>query len=367
MNPSSNASPVRTAIDIAINLLLVFAVLFYCFQIVSPFISIILWAVIIAVALYPVFLKLQSALGGSSRLAIAVFVLVGLSLILVPAWLFADSLIGGVTQFVHNLESGDVHIPAANENVKSWPLVGPALYESWSAAADNLTEFAQQHSETLRALLGSLVGRAAGVAIAVVQFVFSTLIAAVMLASATSATAAMQRLSDRIAGSNGAEMLKLSTATIRSVAVGVLGIAFIQAFLGGLGMIVMGIPMAGLWALIILVLAIAQLPPLLVLLPAILFAFSTNDNTVANVIFAIWSVFVSFSDGLLKPLLLGRGVNAPMVVILLGAIGGMLYGGLIGLFLGAVILALGYNLFSTWLVGSQAAPEKDPEQAASPE
>jgi len=143
-------------------------------------------------------------------------------------------------------------------------------------------------------------------------------------------------------------LLTLSTATIRSVAVGVIGIAFIQAMLGGLGMMFAGVPAAGLLAIVILVLAIAQLPPLVVLLPVVIYVFSAESTTVA-VVFMVWSILVSMSDAVLKPIFLGRGVDAPMLVILLGAIGGMITSGIVGLFIGAVILALGYKLFQVWV------------------
>jgi predicted PurR-regulated permease PerM len=125
-------------------------------------------------------------------------------------------------------------------------------------------------------------------------------------------------------------------------------------------MLAAGVPGAGVWALLILVLAIAQLPPLLVLLPAILYVFSTGESTTVAVLFTVWSLAVSFSDAALKPMLLGRGVDAPMLVILLGAIGGMLHSGIIGLFLGAVILALGYKLFQNWMdAGLEQQTEAD--------
>jgi predicted PurR-regulated permease PerM len=127
-------------------------------------------------------------------------------------------------------------------------------------------------------------------------------------------------------------------------------------------MLVAGVPAAGVWALFILVLAIAQLPPLLVLLPAIIYVFSTGDSTTTAVIFTIWSVLVSFSDAALKPLLLGRGVEAPMLVILLGAIGGMIHSGIVGLFLGAVILALGYKLLLAWLAEGEEGADGDSAQ-----
>ena len=123
-------------------------------------------------------------------------------------------------------------------------------------------------------------------------------------------------------------------------------------------------PAAGIWALVILILAVAQLPPLLVLLPAIVYVFSTNDSTAAAVLFTIWSIAVSFSDAVLKPLLLGRGVEAPMLVILLGAIGGMIMSGIIGLFLGAVILALGYKLFQSWIDAGEDSLEKPVPETA---
>jgi predicted PurR-regulated permease PerM len=184
------------------------------------------------------------------------------------------------------------------------------------------------------------------------------LIAAAFLASAEAATASLRRIATRLAGEpRGDSLLTLTTATIRSVAVGVIGIAFIQALLGGLGMMFAGVPAAGLLAIVILILAIAQLPPILVLLPVIFYVFSVESTTVA-VIFTVWSVLVSMSDAVLKPIFLGRGVDAPMLVILLGAIGGMITSGIVGLFIGAVILALGYNLFRLWLEWGDPTDEK---------
>ena len=203
--------------------------------------------------------------------------------------------------------------------------------------------------------------------LSVLELVLAIVIAAVFLANAESSTNAMRRLTARMVGDRGEEILNLSSATVRSVAVGVLGIAFIQALLGGAGMIVVGVPGAGLWALFSLVLAIAQLPPLLVLAPAIFYVFSVESTTVA-VAFAVWSIAVSFSDAVLKPLLLGRGVEAPMLVILLGAIGGMILSGIIGLFLGAVVLALGYKLLEAWLTEGDptSAPGSDEAEVNPP-
>jgi len=153
----------------------------------------------------------------------------------------------------------------------------------------------------------------------------------------------------------------LASATIRSVAQGVLGVALIQSILAGIGLLLIGVPYAGVWAGLVLLLAIVQLPPILILGPIVVYVFSVAE-TVPAVVFMIWSMLVSSSDAFLKPLFLGRGMDIPMLVILLGAIGGMILSGIIGLFVGAVVLAVGYTLFTVWLEQEQQGSE---EQASA--
>jgi predicted PurR-regulated permease PerM len=262
--------------------------------------------------------------------------------------MFAGSLIESGTHVRHSLTEGDIKISPPSESVKEWPLVGKRIFSSWSDAAVNFESWLQKHREQIKGILGSLFSKLAGIGLGVLQFVFAILIAAAFLSNADSAAAAMKRYTNRLAGARGHEMLNLSVSTIRSVAVGVLGIAFIQAVLAGIGLLIAGVPAAGLWALLVLILAIAQLPSLIILGPIAVYVFSAEPTAMA-VFFLVWSVAVSMSDMLLKPLLLGRGVEAPMLVILLGAIGGMVVSGIIGLFLGAVILTLGYKLFQLWV------------------
>jgi predicted PurR-regulated permease PerM len=355
MNKNEFSNPIRTAIEIAVYLLLIFALVAWCLQIVRPFISFVAWGAVIAVAMYAPFLKLRKALGGSNKLAALMFTVVGLGVFIVPVWMFGGSIIESGQSAYASFDAGEFTIPPPNDSVKSWPLVGEKLYVGWNAASSNLEEFLKDHSEQVTPIAMKAVSGIAGLGLSILQFIAATLLAAAMLANADSVKIMMTRLCRRLVGDQAEDMLALTTATIRSVTVGVLGIAVIQAIAGGAGMMVMGVPGAGIWALLILVLAIAQLPPLLVLLPVIIYVFSTNDSTMAGVLFTVWCLLVSFSDAVLKPLLLGRGVEAPMLVILLGAIGGMISAGIIGLFLGAVILALGYKLFQAWL--TSGAPE----------
>jgi predicted PurR-regulated permease PerM len=360
-SPENSSNSTAQAIEIAIRLGLIFLILAWCLQILSPFISIVVWGAIIAVALHVPFLKLVEKLGGRKKLAVTLFAVIGIAIILVPIISLSSSMVDGATKLGTEISDGSIHIPAPPEYVEKWPIIGKKTYSFWLQSSQDLKAVLEQYPHQLAAAGKKLLSAAAGVGIGVLQFVISFLIAAVFLLSADSARNSMQRLANRLTAEQGEELLDMSISTIRSVAVGVIGIAFIQAVLGGLGMMFVGVPAAGLLAIVILVLAIAQLPPLLVLGPVAFYVFSAESTTVAMV-FLIWSILVSFSDAILKPLFLGRGVDVPMLVILLGAIGGMITSGIIGLFVGAIILALGYKLFGAWVAWGDPVDEES-EQA----
>ena len=354
----SQGTSTTLAIEIAIRLGVIFLILAWCLQILTPFIGLIAWGAIIAVAIYSPFLKLVEKLGGRKKLAVTLIAVGSIAAILIPVISLSTSMIESATTLGDQINSGQVKIAPPAESVREWPLIGEKTYTFWHRASIDLSATLEKYPNQLTAVGKKLLSIAKGMGAGVFQFIISMLIAAAFLSGADAANAAMRRLVTRLAGEHGEPLLALSTATIRSVAVGVIGIAFIQALLGGLGMMFAGVPMAGLLAIVILVLAIAQLPPILVLLPVIFYVFSVESTTVA-IIFAIWSVLVSMSDAVLKPIFLGRGVDAPMLVILLGAIGGMITSGIVGLFIGAVILALGYKLFQVWVQWGDPVDEDD--------
>ena len=353
--PVSAKSPMTQAIDIAINLSVLFLIFAWCLQMILPFVSIIAWGGIIAIALYPLFRKLEAALGGRKKTALTLLVLVAGTALIVPLWSFTSSVIETAVDLNARLNEDAVTVRPPNESVRDWPVVGEQVYSAWSDASSNLEAFLADHNTQVRNILREAVTRMAGAGLGALQFLVSFIIAAVFLANTEAATNAVRRTLTRFIGTDGESLRNLSVATIRSITTGVLGIAVIQAVAGGLGIAVVGVPAAGLWALLILILAILQLPPWLVLLPIVLHVFSVESTTVA-VIFAVWSLIVSFSDLVLKPMLLGRGVDAPMLVILLGAIGGMLASGIIGLFVGAVVLSIGYTLLQRWLALGDSGP-----------
>jgi predicted PurR-regulated permease PerM len=325
----------------------------------------VLWAVIFAVALFPLFKRFRSLLGGRDKPAAALLTLVALAVLIVPIVLLSISMVESVQNASQRLESGTLKVPPPNEKVAGWPVVGERLDKAWRQASEDIGEFTERYRAQLEPVWKWFVAQAAGAGGAVLQFVLAILIMGILLATAEGSVTGANRVATRLTGEEGEAMVAMMGATIRSVVQGVLGVALIQAILGGLGMLVVGVPAAGLWALLILILAVIQLPPLLILGPAMVYVFSVAD-TVPAVLFLIWGIVVSASDAFLKPLFLGRGVEVPMPVILIGALGGMMMSGIIGLFVGAVVLALGYQLALGWLKRGEAVEERSEEAAPAP-
>lgn len=354
---------VRRGIESAIRVGVIALLVLWSLQIMRPFIGIVLWGVIIAVAVYPAYNGLVNKLGGRRKLTATLLVLVALATLLIPSIQFFGDTIDSIHDVATRMEAGTLTIPPPSDKVRDWPIVGKDVDEVWRLASTNLEAAVSRYEPQLEALAKRLLAAGAGLGLGVLQFIISIIIAGVFLATAGSGKSAVVRIGRRFAGEDGAEFAVLAEKTIRSVALGVLGIATIQALLGGLGMVFAGVPGAGLWALLILIVAIVQLPPILVLLPVAIYVFSAASTTTA-VIFLIWSILVSGSDAVLKPLLLGRGVEVPALVILIGAIGGMILSGIIGLFVGAVVLALAYQLGAAWLNSEDSITTED--QSAGP-
>ncbi|MBY6186293.1 AI-2E family transporter [Marinobacter hydrocarbonoclasticus] len=337
---------------------LILVLLIWCFQIVRPFFIPVLWGAILAVALYPLHLGLSARLGGKPKWSATLITLVALAILLVPTYIVASAMISGATDVAQQVEAEAFVVPPPNKQVQEWPVIGERAYEAWQQASANLERFLTTHAESLKQHLTSVLQTFGGVLSTVAMFTFSILISGVFLATGPACGKGVQLLMDRLTGHQGSPLPTLAAKTVRSVAQGVLGVAFIQAMAAGIGMALMGVPFTGLWTLLILILAIAQLPPILVLAPVIAYVFSVSSGMPA-ILFTVWSILVSASDGLLKPLLLGKGLKVPTLVILLGAIGGMMLSGIIGLFVGAVVLALGYTLLEAWLTGEGLQAESD--------
>ena len=354
---SDGKLPTQRAVEVTIRIGLLFLLAAWCFLIVKPFIIPILWGMIIAIASYPVYRWMRLKLGGRGKLAAIAFTLLALALLITPTVMLMGTVADTTQALSQDLQDGSLTIPPPPTSVEEWPLIGEELSAFWSGASENLGATLTSIAPQLKEAAGWLLSTAAGAGIGILQFVISIIIAGVILANAVGFGAFLKALARRLMGNRGEEFTMLASKTVRSVAQGVLGVALLQSLLAGVGLLAAGVPGAGLWALLVLLLAIVQLPPILILAPIILYVFSVSSTTVA-VIFMIWSILVSMSDAFLKPLLLGRGVEVPMLIILVGAIGGMIHSGIIGLFVGAVVLALGYELFRAWLEEGKQVTEK---------
>jgi predicted PurR-regulated permease PerM len=360
-DPKSSASAdralepqVRTATAIAVRLGVLVLLIGWCLQIVAPFIGIVVWAFIIAVASTRPYERLAGLLGDRRSLAAALFVLLALLALIVPAVVLSETLVRGAARFAEQVTAGEVVLPTPPQKIAEWPIVGEQLHAGWLEASENLRVALRQLRPQLEAVSQWLLSAAGSAGIALLQFVASLVIAGVLLARSKGRDETVTRFASRLSGDRGLELAALAEGTIRSVVQGILGVALIQSILAGLGFLVVGLPGAGLWALLVLVAAVVQLPVALVMILPVLVVFSAESTGVA-VAFLIWSLLVSLVDNVLKPILFGRGARVPAIVIFLGAIGGMLAMGIIGLFVGAVVLALGHQILMGWL--SEEGPE----------
>ena len=265
----------------------------------------------------------------------------------VPIILLAGTLVEGIQTLTVHFKEGTLFIPPPPASVETWPIVGVPLKNVWALASRDLTEAVRSFAPKIKAIVPGVLSVSAGIAFTVLQFALSIVVAGVLLANAEATYEVTRSMCNRFFGDRGPEFQQLIGATIRGVTSGILGVALIQSVLAGLGFLVAGLPGAGLWVVIFLVAAVLQ-AGVLVLVPAVIYMFTISSGTKA-VIFLIWCFIVAVIDNVLKPLLLGRGVGVPIVLVFLGAIGGFVAMGIIGLFVGAIVLSVGYKLVLAWL------------------
>ncbi len=360
MNNPDNTNSAMTSqqfTDSLIRVVLVLLLVVAALRVFAPFMDLMLWGLIIAVTIYPSHQKLASKLGGKEGRAATLIVLLGIILLGVPVALLGASLAEQLAEAYKAYEAGTLSLPPPAESVAGWPLIGERVYDAWSAASANLPEFIEKNRTSVEALASKGLGAAKATAGSVFFFIGALIVAGIIMAFGTAGSEAMHHILCRIAGEEqGPKVHTLATMTTRSVAAGVLGVALIQAVLLGIGFILAGVPAAGLLAFLALLLAIMQLPATLISLPAIIWLWNSGDaGTIMNVIWTAYFLLAGLADNILKPMLLGRGVDAPMPVILIGALGGMVSSGFIGLFTGAVVLAVAYQIFMEWVAMRNAA------------
>ncbi|SEN81466.1 AI-2E family transporter [Pseudomonas sp. ok266] len=340
----------RALLDVLIRAGLITVLVLFCYDIFHPFLNVMLWALILAVTLYPLNQALGAKLGNRYGWAAIILVLLGLVILMLPLSLLGASIADSIKGSMHTFEAGQFEIPPPPASVEGWPLIGAPLYGIWMHASQDLSWVFQELAPHLKDWSKVVLHQAAGVGAGIVVFVIALIVAGLIMHQGERGHRTAVAVTTRISGPvRGPQIAQLCTATIRAVAQGVVGIAFIQMLLVGVALVVMGVPAAGVLALMVLLLGITQLPVLLITLPIVIYVFAVDGVSAGTIIFAVWMAIAGLADNVLKPMLLGRGVAVPMPVVLIGALGGMVTSGIIGLFTGPVILAVGYELFIGWV------------------
>jgi predicted PurR-regulated permease PerM len=337
-----------TWIELAIRLGVLGLLLYLAFILVRPFITIAIWSVVLTVALYPAYSRLVGWLGGRRRLAAALLTIISLVIVVGPAAWLALGLIDSIQQLSARLDLSTLKIPAPFESVKDWPLIGAPVHQFWELAATNLQAALARIAPQLKPVGSSLLAIAADAGTGTIKFLIAVVIAGFLFPPAPAMVDALQRFARRLASAQGETFIRIAGSTIRAVARGVIGISALQAFLVGVGVMVAGIPAATLITSAALILGIIQIGPSIIVIPLIIWSWTAMETTTA-LLFTAYMIPVSLLDNVLRPLLLGRGLDTPIVVILLGVIGGTISLGITGLFLGPIILAVIWELLAAWV------------------
>ena len=320
---------------------------YWCLVLVMPFLTIAAWSIVFAVALYPVFVWTVAKLGGRRMLAAVAITIVSLLVILGPATWLGLSLITTLRFLIDQFGDGSITVPPPADAVKSWPLIGDKVYATWYLASTNLKAFLLDLAPQLKSLGGNLLGVAGSTSLNILKFFIAIVVSGFLFVPGPALARSAKKLLHLIADERGEEFIDLAGATIRNVSRGIIGVSLLQTLLVGIGLMVAGVPAAGMLSFLVLLFGIIQFPSL-ILAPLVIWNWITMETTAA-LLFSAYMVPVSLLDNVLRPLVMAQGLNIPLPVILIGVIGGTLAHGVIGLFVGPIVLSVAWQLLIFWL------------------
>jgi predicted PurR-regulated permease PerM len=351
-------------IQLAVRLGLLAFLIYWSFVIVRPFIPILAWSLVLTVGLYPLYNWLSVHLGGRPTLAAIIITVINLLIVIGPVTWLGLGLIDGLRSFAAQLSAGSLAVPSPPAGVKDWPVVGAQVYTLWDHASTNLGAALRELAPYLKSLAGPVLAFAGSAGAGTFKFVLSVVLAGFLFPYGTRLVAAIRRIQARLVAQRGQDFVALAGLTIRTVSQGVIGVAILQSLLAGIGLKLAGVAHAGVLAFAILVLAILQIGAAPVLIPVTIWIWATTDFTPA-LLMTIYLLVVGLADNVLRPMLMGRGLNTPMLVIFIGVLGGTLAHGIVGLFIGPIILAVAWELMMAWIRDDLAeAVSPDTEQSA---
>ncbi len=331
--------------DITIRLFIVIFIVAWCLMIMYPFLNIMLWSIVLAMAIFPLHKSVAKKLGAKFASILIIFSFI--VIVILPSGLLINQLFQEVKELKVSYESGTLVIPPPAEKVKDWPVVGDKIYSIWLASSENLEQTVVKYQDQLLDLGKKLLAGIANAISGIGQIIISLFIAGILLVVG-GVGESIRKFFRKLAGDRGDEFADITLQTVASVVKGILGVAFLLALLHGLIFLLAGVPYAGIWAFLVFILAILQIPVIFITLPIIIYLFASH-NLNAAIIWTIVLVIAGLSDNVLKPILLGKGAAVPMLVIFIGVIGGFIFSGFIGMFTGAIILSIGYKLFVGWI------------------
>jgi predicted PurR-regulated permease PerM len=331
---------------------------YWSWLVVAPFLTILLWSGILAVALYPLYER-ALRLTGHRRFSAVIVTVCSLVLVLVPMMWLGVGLITGAKLVAGELQDGLPSVPAPPEAVKSWPFFGDAIYKFWSRAVTDLEPRLIELAPNLKPFAARLLEFSSSVMAGLLEFLVAIVIAGFLFSPAPRIVQVIDEFMDRALQPRGRHMVRLAAATIHNVSRGVVGVALVQALMAGAGFWAAGVPFPGALAFAAFVAAIVQFGGL-VLLPVVLWSWTAFDPTKA-LIFTAYMLVVGLVDNVAKPVLMARGLSTPMPVILVGVFGGALAYGIIGLFFGPIVLAVVWELLAAWMQGDSSSDGPEPE------
>jgi predicted PurR-regulated permease PerM len=347
-------------IQLAIRVGLLAFLLYWSFILVRPFIPILAWSMVLAVALYPPYNWLSEHLGGRPKLAAVIVTAIGLAIVIGPATWLGLGLIESLRSFADQLGAGTLALPSPSDSVKEWPIVGPQLYSVWDRASTNLAAALRELAPHLKPLAGPVLAFAGGASLGALKFILSVVLAGVLFPYGPRLVDGTRRIQSRLLLQRNEDFVALAGLTIRTVSQGVIGVAILQSLLAGIGLKFAGLPYAGMLAFAVLLLGILQIGSAPILFPVIIWIWATEDVALA-LLLTVYLVVVGLVDNVLKPMLMGRGLNTPMLVIFIGVLGGTIAHGIVGLFVGPIILAVAWELMMAWIRDDQ--PDTDSPDA----
>jgi predicted PurR-regulated permease PerM len=353
---------------LAIRLACLVLISYWSFILIKPFLTILIWSTIITVALYPIFEWLSAKFGGHRALAAVVITLCGLLVTLGPATWLGLSLTDTARMLSARLSDGTLAIPPPPERIKAWPLIGLNAYEMWQLASTNLRAMLVQAAPQLKPLGAGVLAAAGSVSINLLKFVVATVISGFLFIPGPRLVQSVKNLFQHVASNRGAMFVDIAGATIRNISRGVIGIAIIQALLAGIGLILAAMPGAGLISFAVLLLGIVQIGPAVILFPVIIWSWFTMDTSMAA-LFSVYMILVGLLDNVLRPLVMAKGLSTPMPIILVGVFGGTLAHGMIGLFVGPIVLSIAWQLLGLWFreeIPSLDLPVRPPNTQREP-